>query len=189
MRPIWHLSGRLGNQMFQLAYLYAQQQRGAIPDIWLQFPEHFAGAEAQIREAFTPGVKKLTDDYVGVHVRRGDYVKHPLFVQLWETDYYDRAMDLFISRYTGYKFLIFSDDRKWCQQHFTGDRFVMSWGRDEIEDMNIMAGCRHNIIANSSFSWWAAWLNPNPNKIVIYPRAWHTDGVQRVGFPKDWIPL
>jgi hypothetical protein len=53
----------------------------------------------------------------------------------------------------------------------------------------MMASCQHNIIANSSFSWWAAYLNPNPNKIVVYPKAWHTDNIVRVGFPKEWVAL
>lgn len=188
MIPIWLLSGRLGNQMFQLAYLYAQQRRGAIPDIWLQYPEHFAGAEDYIKEVFGEGIDRLREPYISIHIRRGDYVKHRQFVQLWETDYYWRAMARF-EPCPDYKFLIFSDDMKWCKERFKGPRFVFSWGRNEVEDMNIMAGCRHNIIANSSFSWWAAYLNSNPNKIVIYPKAWHTDGVQRVGFPKEWVSL
>jgi len=186
MIPIWLLSGRLGNQMFQLAYLYAQMQRGAIPDIWLQYPVHFRGSEDYIKEVFGKGITPLRDKYVSIHIRRGDYVKHSAFVQLWETDYYERAMAQFPP---GTRFLIFSDDIKWCKARFGTDNIDFSWGKDEIEDMNLMAGCEHNIIANSSFSWWAAYLNPNPNKRVIYPKAWHTDGVQRVGFPSDWTCL
>lgn len=185
MIPIWYLSGRLGNQMFQLAYLYAQQQRGAIPDIWLQYPEHFAGAEDFIKQTFGEGIRQMRDEYVSIHVRRGDYVKHSQFVQLWDTDYYVRAMEQF----PGARFLIFSDDKPWCREHFQGPHFEFAWGRDEIEDLNLMASCRHNIIANSSFSWWAAYLNQNPNKQVIYPKAWHSDGVQRVGFPPEWTGL
>lgn len=186
MVPIWLLSGRLGNQMFQLAYLYAQQRRGAIPDIWLQFPEHFAGAEDQIREAFGQGIKTTKEPFVAVHVRRGDYVKHPMFYQLWASTYYDRAMAQFPA---GTRFLFFSDDIEFCKTKWYGENFSYSTGRSEIEDLNLMASCHHQIIANSSFSWWAAWLNPNPNKRVFYPKNWHTDGVQRVGFPKEWVAL
>lgn len=186
MIPIWFLSGRLGNQMFQLAYLYAQQRRGATPDIWLQSPEHFAGSEDYIREVFGEGIEPMRDPFVAVHVRRGDYVKHPMFTQLWSTDYYDRAMAEFPA---DTRFLMFSDDIGYCRQRWFGKKFSYSADRTEVDDMNLMASCQHNIIANSSFSWWAAYLNPNPNKIVIYPKAWHTDGVQRVGFPPEWRGL
>lgn len=186
MIPIWYLSGRLGNQMFQLAHLYALQRRGVNPDIWLQSPEHFAGSEDYIKEVFGEGIRTMKDPFVSVHIRRGDYVKHSMFVQLWETDYYERAMAQFPD---DTRFLIFSDDQAYCRSRWSGSRFNYSNGRDEIEDMNLMASCHHNIIANSSFSWWAAYLNPNPNKRVIYPKAWHTDGVVRVGFPKEWVPL
>lgn len=186
MIPIWYLRGRLGNEMFQLAYLYAQHRRGLTPDIWLQSPEHFAGHEDYIKEVFSEGITPHQEPFVSLHVRRGDYVKHPMFEQLWATDYYDRAMAQFPR---DSKFLIFSDDIEWCRRKWSGTQFQFSWGRNEIEDMNIMAGCQHNIIANSSFSWWGAYLNPNPNKIVVYPKAWHTDGIVRVGFPKEWVAL
>jgi hypothetical protein len=185
MIPIWLLSGRLGNQMFQLAYLYAQQRRGLTPDIWLQSPEHFAGSEDYIKEVFSEGIEPLNEPFVAMHVRRGDYVKHAGFVQLWDTDYYDRAMAMF----PGMRFLVVSDDIEWCRQRFVGPQFEFPSGTTEIEDLNLMASCHHNIIANSSFSWWAAYLNPNPNKIVVYPKAWHADQVVRVGFPKEWVAL
>jgi hypothetical protein len=182
--------------MFQLAYLYAQQQRGLTPDIWLQDPRHFEGSEDYIKRVFGEGIKP--QPYVSLHVRRGDYVKHRMFVQLWETDYYDQAIALF----PGEQFLVFSDDIEWCKKHwgmherglaerfgYSSDRFNFVTPGDEIQDLNLMAGCRSNIIANSSFSWWAGFLNPNPNKTVVYPLAWHTDGVQRVGFPKEWRGL
>lgn len=186
MIPIWYLSGRLGNQMFQLAYLYAQQRRGATPDIWLQSLEHFAGHEDYIKEVFGEGIVQNKEPFVSVHVRRGDYIKHPMFAQLWNTDYYERAMAQFPE---GTRFLFFSDDINYCRTRWYGESYSYSAGRTEVEDLNLMASCHHNIIANSSFSWWAAYLNPNPNKKVIYPKAWHTDGVQRVGFPKDWVAL
>jgi glycosyl transferase family 11 len=187
MVPTWLLRGRLGNEMFQLAYIYAQQRRGLIPDIWLQYPEYFAGSEDYIKQVFGQDISRSPLPYVSIHVRRGDYVPHPLFVNLWETRYYERAIALFPED----NFLVFSDDTLWCQRKWGNDpRFsVIGNGRTDIEDMNQMASCKSNIIANSSFSWWAAYLNPNPQKQVIYPQEWHTDGVARVGFPKGWICL
>ena len=187
MIPIWLMRGRLGNEMFQLAYLYAQQQRGLIPNIWLQDPKWFAGAEDQVRSAFSEGIRPLP--FVSIHVRRGDYIRQKaVFVNLFDTDYYERA----IACFPGETFRVFSDDIAWCKKKWGYDpRFTFNEGQDEIWDMNQMAGCRHNIIANSSFRWWAGWLNPNPNKRVIYPKQWFVEGVVAtpVGFPEGWTAL
>ena len=181
MVPIDYIGGRLGNRMFQLAYIFAQQKRGLIPDIWLQYPHYFHEFEHEIREFYEGGI--VARPQVSIHVRRGDYVTHPAFVDLCKTDYYERAIALFPDD----TFLVFSDDIEWCKAKWAADkRFTFSVGRTEIEDLNAMAGCKSNIIANSSFSWWAAYLNPNTSKRVIYPVAWHTDKVQRVGFLPAW---
>ena len=69
------------------------------------------------------------------------------------------------------KVLIFSDDIEWCKQNFIGDRFIFIQEEDYIS-LYLMSLCDYNIIANSSFSWWGAWLNQNPNKVVIAPKLW-----------------
>lgn len=177
--------GRLGNQMFQLAFLVAQQKKGYIPDIYVQYPHYFEEYERDIQEMFGKGIGP-TLDLVAIHVRRTDYVTHEMFVNLSETDYYERAMALF----PGERFIVCSDDPKWCKRKWHERRDVrVVEGQNDIEDMNLMASCKHNIIANSSFSWWAAYLNRNPEKVVVYPKLWHSDGVPRVGFPKGWVSL
>lgn len=184
MVPIHKIGGRLGNRMFQLAYVYAQSLRGEVPDIWVQYPELFDEFRPQIQKLYGDGV--LPSRFVSIHVRRGDYVADDAFVNLFDTDYYERAIEMFPDA----KFRVFSDDTDWCKRKWKDrDRFQVSEGRSEIDDFNLMAGCRHNIIANSSFSWWAAYVNPNPEKIVVYPKAWHSDGVKRVGFPEGWLCL
>jgi hypothetical protein len=71
------------------------------------------------------------------------------------------------------KFLIFSDDIQWCKQNFPEMKnFVYIEGQKDYEDFLLMSLCNHNIICNSSFSWWAAWINQNSNKIVIAPKKW-----------------
>ncbi len=182
MIPIWKLSGRLGNQMFQLAYLFSQVKAGEIPDIYLQDERYFANVLPEMRAMYCSDIRTI--DMVSIHVRRGDYVGNKFYVDLWETGYYERAM----AEFPGQKFLVFSDDIEWCKQHFKGDRFEFYHGT-EVEDMNMMAGCKHNIIANSSFSWWAAWMNPNVLKKVIYPDFWYTDGIVRTVCPKSWKAL
>ena len=153
------LFGRLGNTMFQMAYIYAQMKRGVIPDIYVQDPQYFDEYRNDIRQLFGQGIGKL--DMVAIHVRRGDYVKNPFYVDLMETDYYQKAMDMF----QGEDFIVFSDDIEWCKQQsiFKDCEFVQG---DEIEDMNKMASCKGIIMANSSYSFWCAYLSYyiDPNK-------------------------
>lgn len=185
MKPIGDIAGRLGNRMFQFAYVYAQWKRGAIPDVWIQGPQYFEDVREDILKMYGTGIQ--TRPEVGVHVRRGDYAWQPMFVRLWETDYYEKAM----ARFPDHRFVVVSDDAAWCRKHMLlpaelEGRVTVVGGKDEVEDMNTLAGCAHNVIANSSFSWWAAYLNPNPGRRVLYPKAWHTDGVERIQFPADW---
>lgn len=179
--------------MFQLAYLYTQVRNGLIPNWYLQSPEYFKGCEEEIKNLFGEGIGYL--DQVGIHVRRGSnplypkepkYSENPFYVNLSETDYYDRAMQLF----SGEKFVVFSDDPEWCKEKFKNNKNVqvMEKGND-IDDFNLLASCKSQIIANSSFSWWAAFLNPNPSKVIVAPKHWYSDGVQRTKLPKEWIKI
>lgn len=180
MIPPSKIFGRLGNQMFQYAFLYAYSKDAEV-DFYFQNPAWFNGYESDIRSLFGQGIPE-TIDMVSIHVRRGDYINNSFYVNLCQTDYYDRAIALFPHD----KFLIFSDDIEWCKAHFTGKQFEFSEGKTEVEDMNLMAACKHNIIANSSFSWWAAWLNFNLDKKVIVPLDWYSDGEERTYCPPKW---
>lgn len=177
------LFGRLGNRMFQMAYIYSQVRDGKIPDIYIQEFSLFENYEEDIKKWFGDGIGFVP--YVGIHVRRGDYVSNSFYIDLIKTDYYRNAVKLFPNK----KFIIFSDDIGLCKEYFIGDEFSFSEGNDEVTDMNLMASCESQIIANSSFSAWAAYLNPNPSKTVVYPQYWFTDNVQRVKLPTTWIPI
>jgi hypothetical protein len=109
----------------------------------------------------------LAPGWVSIHVRRGDYLSFPEHHPPLTMDYYREAM----SRFPGARFLVFSDDPGWCLLNFrdAGYQVEISTGRTAAEDMALMASCDHHIIANSSFSWWSAWLNRNPSKRVIAP--------------------
>lgn len=183
MRDIHHFSGRIGNEMFRHAFIYSQFREGKIPDIYLQDPKYFLKYEKEIKEMFGNGIGYLP--YVSIHVRRGDYVDNPFYVQLWETDYYDKAIALFPLK----KFIVFSDDPEYCKERFKGDRFQVVTGGDELSDLNEMASCESNILANSSFSWWAGYLNKNIHKQVVAPSPsnWYTDGKVRTVCPPNWI--
>ena len=135
---------------------------------------------------------------VCVHIRRGDYVStidgqtHRATCGL---DYYAAAMAYLEERVAGAKYYLFSDDPVWVQANFTpaADRVIVSsplTGSD-IEDFSLMMNCRHFIIANSTFSWWAAWLGKQPDKIVIAPRHWYRSqrNTDKDLVPDHWVRL
>lgn len=179
--------GGLGNRLFQLAYLYAQARKGEIPDIYIQDTKYFEPYQDEIRALYGEGLEPV--DMVSLHVRRGDYLNNPFYVNLNETDYYDRALAMF----PGEKFLVFCSDRqpgsddesdqKWCEERFPGKDFRFFRGETEVDDLNAMASCKAHIGANSSFSWWAAFISGNQ---AVFPKQWFSDGKQRVSLSDKW---
>lgn len=115
-----------------------------------------------------------------LHVRRGDYLKGPDYRGICDLDYYQRAISIVKKEIDKpISFLVFSNDIKWCKENlaesFGGNEVVyVDWNRglDSYKDMYLMSQCQANIIANSSFSWWAAYLNENPDKIVVSPKKY-----------------
>lgn len=174
--------GRLGNRMFQSAFLYAYARDHGI-DHYYQDPKFFEKYASEIKQLFGEGISY--DDRVSIHARQGDYVNNSFYINLLNSDYYQEAQKLFSDD----RFLIFSDDIGICKKAFIGDQYDFSEGRSEEEDLKLMASCKSNIIANSSFSYWAAWLNPNPDKKVIAPKQWYSDGIERTKCPEQWIRL
>ncbi len=128
---------------------------------------------------------------VSLHVRRGDYVQGTPFEPI-EMDYITSAINYF--REKGYfSFVVFSDDIDWCKKNVNSNLFTdctmeYSEGQSEFSDMHHMQCCEHNIIANSTFSWWGAWLNQNPDKIVVAPTKWF-NGVNQDLLPEEWIKM
>jgi hypothetical protein len=176
--------GRLGNRLFQAAFLYAYAKDHKI-DYYFQDPKWFEKYASEIKQMFGEGIG--WENKVAVHFRRGKnpsnpnepaYSDNPFYVDLSKTDYYKKAMALFPNE----KFLLFSDDNKWLEQNWQNG-YEYATGNEE-EDLLRFAGCKGHIIANSSWSWWGAYLGRGD---VVYPKAWFADGVQRVGFPKEWI--
>ena len=183
MLPIRSYLGGLGNNLFQYAYLYAQAREGNIPDIYLQDPAYFEKYADELKQLLGQGIGYVPQ--VSIHLRRTDYVGNPFYVDLSDTDYYEKAIDLFPHD----TFLVFSDDLVFAREKFKGERYKIVEGNGPTQDLNLMASCKSNIIANSTFSWWAAWLNPNPEKKVVAPKAWHPDGIERTKIPDTWIRL
>jgi hypothetical protein len=142
---------------------------------WIEHPKYaypalFEPVAAQLRRDFGCDARAEATHEVGVHVRRGDYrFVSPDGALLMTPERLRAAM----ARFPGRRFRMFSDDPKWCERHLGGpDVDVMPVG-DPVEDLCRLSACADLILANSTFSWWAAWLNERPDKTVLYPRNWH----------------
>ena len=135
---------------------------------------------------------------VSIHVRRGDYVSNPAtteFHGLCGLEYYRLCTAELARKVANPHFFVFSDDHDWTQQNLNIDFPVTYVDHNDSseghEDMRLMSLCCHNIIANSSFSWWGAWLNPNPSKLVYAPRRWfNREDIDTIDIvPSTWMRL
>lgn len=161
-------------------------------DGYWQSEKYFSEISDIIRNDFSPNEIQLdklnktpliNTNSVSIHIRRTDYVSSNGYHPVQTIEYYTKALDI-IGEYD-YIF-IFSDDIQWCKENLQFKNMIFMEGFDDIEDMWLMSLCKHNIIANSSFSWWGAWLNNNPNKKVIAPLNWF--GTQANLNTSDIIP-
>ena len=130
---------------------------------------------------------------VAVHVRRGDYLQNPKVRRhfgVCTLDYYRMGVKLIAERVGGARFFVFSDDPEWARANLKLDATYV-FGNSDIEDFRLMTACRHFIVANSSFSWWAAWLGQSSDKIVVAPDPWFIsnrfDSSEIV--PTGWIKI
>lgn len=131
-----------------------------------------------------------------IHIRRGDYVKDKLFRDICDLDYYQKAIQRMRETTNPDIFCIFSDDTSWCREHLgtllgKTETIFVDWnaGEKSFQDMHLMSLCRHQIIANSSFSWWGAWLNTNQNKTVISPQKWWNLKDAHSPISNNWIRI
>jgi len=174
-----------------------------------QSEKYFLDIEEIIKREFTP--KNLPDKYnmyllkninkaesVSIHIRRGDYVSNPqtsAYHGLCSLEYYQKAIQIIRKMVKSPQVFIFSDDIAWAKKNLAIDSPIFyvehNRGEKDYEDLRLMSACKHNIIANSSFSWWGAWLNKNKNKIVISPRKWFGDPSINTDdlIPPTWIRI
>jgi hypothetical protein len=136
---------------------------------------------------------------VSVHIRRGDYISNPKWRcshgDICNLDYYNKAIDHIKRHVESPQFIVFSDDIEWGKNNLIIDNAIyVNWntGIDAYRDMQLMALCKHNIIVNSTFSWWGGWLNQNVDKIVIAPAKW-LNSHRQTNFSKfvfpEWIAI
>ena len=146
-----------------------------------KFYECPKGIEDFINENFTDLLER--QDTCSVHIRRGDYLKYKDFHTNLSPDYYNFCFE----KKEGSHFVFFSDDIEWCKKTFKNKEATFIHTNLDVVDFYLMSRMKDNIIANSSFSWWAAWLNNNKNKHIMAPKKWF--GPANNGLTtKDLIP-
>ncbi len=172
------------------------------PDVVLtgfyQSWRYFEHCKEEVKNVFELPHWKEYEDYVSIHVRRGDYVQHQGSFPPVDVPYINKSLTTLGERIGDIKkFIVFSDDIQWCKMVIGNDsRAEFSEGRNERQDLEIMASCKHHIICNSTFSWWGAYLGHNPDRIVISPSAdtWFGPqaGVKKPVvdlIPENWIQI
>lgn len=136
---------------------------------------------------------KLQSNAISVHIRRGDYVNNKECF-ICGLEYYNRAFRIIKEKVVDPVFYIFSDDIVWAKENLDNKDnlvFVSSPELTNCEELIIMSRCKHNIISNSTFSFWGAWLNQNPNKIVIAPNKWNNVFMDEYNdlLPPNWLQI
>lgn len=181
---------------------------GVMLDGYFQSEKYFRDIENLIRNDFTfkknlTGRNKEVADRIrnsssiSLHIRRGDYVADKstnAFHGAASLDYYVQGVKYLKNKVTSPRYFVFSDDISWAKDNLKlPDATFIDWnvGGNDYIDMQLMSMCQHNIVANSSFSWWGAWLNANPRKIVIAPKRWFADKSMNTKdlLPSSWIKL
>lgn len=220
LKIIWAVRGIVKDEKF-LGYTFcSEKQFNFDPHIlkikpnsyiegFFQTELYFKWVEKELRDdfIFLPSISDETrqiesrirsSNSVSLHIRRGDYVQKKRYQQVYANcsiEYYQKAVDYIAKSYPEPTLFIFSDDIPWVRKNLNIPYrcvFVShNTGLQSFEDMYLMSLCSHNIIANSSFSWWGAWLNKNPDKIVIAPEKWFNDDkiIQTDVIPKEWVRL
>jgi hypothetical protein len=194
-------------------YHFAPEILALPDDVYLdgywQSYKYFAEIDAEIRQELTLKAaptgknKEVAEAIAGceaiaLHIRRGDYVTNKAadeILGVQPISYYESAIAHIVKQVKNPHFFIFSDDPTWVKENLKPDYPTTYVGHNDgdhgYEDLRLMNGCKHFIIANSSFSWWGAWLAYNPKKIVIAPKRWFRDQSINTNdlIPESWIRL
>ena len=188
---------------------FVPRKKAVYLDGYWQSEKYFIDAEESIREEFTlrESFNARNEKYaadirscnsVSLHVRRADYVNHDETRHrhfICEKEYYDKAIEIVGEKMANPHFFIFSDDPEWVNGSLSLDfpaTVISELGSEKAhEELVLMSLCQHNIIANSSFSWWGAWLNENPTKIIISPKKWfnNIDVDMKDRLPLGWLGI
>lgn len=167
---------------------------------YFQNQKYFLGYDEEVKNLFTFSEESNTKvsefllsldknkTNTSIHVRRGDYLKFTNIHPTCDITYYKKAMKQFENS----NFIIVSDDINWCKENFQGDNIFYPSFTNEVDDLNLLRNCDNNIIANSTFSWWGAFLNGNTTKQIIGPKTWFGKDGPKYGddiILKNWIKI
>ena len=166
---------------------------------YFQSEKYFKHVEQELRDIllFSPEARqkaysifpRVNHETVSIHIRRGDYTTSPDSHPPCTLEYYQKALEHF--QEGNYTFLIFSDDIEYAKKIFLGQENVLFFNNDSYTDLCLMSACDHHIIANSSYSWWGAWLGRNINKKVIAPAVWFGPSLMKNNtqdlYCEEWI--
>lgn len=142
--------------------------KNKIADIYT-FPDLIDAKNLEIKDFISKS------NSVSLHIRRGDYLKSKYLKGICNETYYNKAVSYILNKVHNPVFFVFSDDIDWCKNNLALKNVFYvqnNIGINSYIDMQLMSMCNHNIIANSTFSWWGAWLNKNEDKIVVAPKKW-----------------
>jgi len=152
-----------------------------------------------LKDDISNEAKKYLEDIknsqsVSLHVRRGDYVQNAHTNSVHGTcdlEYYQKAIKYIEQNVENPIFYIFSDDIEWCKENFEflENKVFIDDTKSAFDDLELMKNCKHNIIANSTFSWWGAWLNQSDEKIVVTPKIWFSSKNNLTLSCKEWIQV
>lgn len=152
----------------------------------------FNDGSLNLRSSTWAEIIKKNQNSCSIHVRRGDFLKHRSFCGIASEEYYQNAITTLRSKTESPIFYVFSDDISWCKDFF-GERdfnyIDCNHGLDSWQDMYLMTICHHHINANSTFSWWGAWLCQYDNSITIVPSRFKNDCETPDFYPESWIKI
>jgi hypothetical protein len=148
---------------------------------YFQSEKYFADCKEEIRKEFQFKEKLQAPEgnAIAIHIRRGDYVKFANIHLVCTSFYYEKAIAYIQSKVENPVFYVFSEDIEWCKENVKVPEpcfYMDGLDKPSSHDMQLMSLCKHNVISNSSYSWWAAWLNQNADKIIVAPDRWFADG-------------
>lgn len=182
-------------------------QQGFFLEGYFQSSRYFSDISGILRKSIRPGcLSRTSSQYqkliescnsVSVHIRRGDYVTDAnanLTHGVAALSYYRKALELIQSKVSCPVFYFFSDDLDWVRKNFSSLDLNAVYcdfngPEDGFQDMYLMSRCKHNILANSSFSWWGAWLNEHEDAVKICPKRWYVDPQKESPAERDWVTL